>query len=294
MKILFLGSSGMVGHQLVEHFKNDFEVVAAYRSPKSFYSNRIDFSGFRQKFEINCLDSGLVEKLIIEERPDALINCAGIVKQSQEIKSIRSSIEINSVLPHRLNETCEKTGTRLIHLSTDCVFSGRKGMYSESDEADATDTYGRTKYLGEIRDSRALTIRTSKIGTEVFATNGLVEWFLSQKGKIKGFKKSIFSGFTMTEFGRILEKVLTQHRDLKGVYHIASQPINKFDLLAGLQELIKKWDVQIEPDESFLCDRSLNGTRFNETTGYKAPPWSFMLEELAKNILSKSKRGEVK
>jgi len=171
-----------------------------------------------------------------------------------------------------------------VHMSTDCVFSGRKGAYTENDEPDALDLYGRSKLLGEVYDAHAITLRTSIIGLELSRKQSLIEWFLVQRGEVHGFKRAIYSGFTTLEMARIIEKVLLGHPSLHGVWQVASQPIDKFTLLSMLQERLSDGQRMLLEDESFVCDRSLVGQRFDEAVGYHAPAWSSMLDELAVQI----------
>jgi dTDP-4-dehydrorhamnose reductase len=292
MRVMILGASGMVGHQLVEHFRIAHEVMAVYRGPQKKYLDRLNFVGLDTTFNVDCVSPNTIENLIAVKKPQFVINCVGIVKQSRAVDNKKEVIELNSVLPHRLNSACEQNGSKLIQISTDCVFSGMKGLYVEEDQSDANDFYGRTKYLGEVTGGKALTIRTSKIGLEQFGAHGLVEWFMSQKGKIKGFKKAIFSGVTTIEVARILENTLEKFSNISGVYHISSEPISKYDLLRRLQEVVGKWDVEIEPEENFECDRSLNGNKFNQLTGYKIPNWNSMLSELGQQIKKRADQND--
>jgi dTDP-4-dehydrorhamnose reductase len=173
---------------------------------------------------------------------------------------------------------------RLIHISTDCVFSGKKGNYSESDTPDATDLYGRTKVLGEVTDESALTIRTSIIGRELSGCSGLVEWFLSQRGRnVKGFRNAIFSGFTTTALSQIVATIVEQHRKMQGLWHVASSPISKFDLLSQIAAA-SNLNIDVEPDEEFCCDRSLDGRAFAAKTGIVAPDWNQMINSLVREF----------
>jgi dTDP-4-dehydrorhamnose reductase len=170
-----------------------------------------------------------------------------------------------------------------VHLSTDCVFSGRRGKYREADVSDAEDFYGRTKYLGEANGERCISLRTSMIGLELTRKSGLLEWFLAQRGIVKGYTKAIFSGFTTLELARIIERVLTMHVPLAGLYHVASDPISKFELLTMIRDALGL-HTEIEPNDQLQCDRSLDASRFREATGYRPPKWKAMIEELAQDI----------
>jgi dTDP-4-dehydrorhamnose reductase len=178
---------------------------------------------------------------------------------------------------------CEAAGARLIHFSTDCVFSGRRGKYRETDVSDAEDLYGRTKYLGEASGKHCLTLRTSIIGRELTRKTGLLEWFLAQSGTVKGYTKAVFSGFTTLEMARIVEKVLAARTPLSGVYHVSSEPISKFELLTMIRDTLGL-PIEIEPYDEFRCDRSLDSSRFREALPYRPPEWKAMVEELAQDI----------
>jgi len=189
------------------------------------------------------------------------------------------------LLPHRLSNLCARMGTRLVQISTDCVFSGNKGMYREGDLEDARDLYGRTKLLGEVREGKhVVTLRTSIIGLELARKKSLIEWFLAQRGRVKGFTRAIYSGFTTLEMARVIELVLCEHTSLSGLWHVASEPIRKFDLLDRLATLLGRQDIKLEAEDAFHCDRSLDASRFNMYTGYLPPSWDAMLKELAEQI----------
>jgi len=169
-------------------------------------------------------------------------------------------------------------------MSTDCIFSGRSGLYDEQAISDAEDLYGRSKFLGEVNQSHVITLRKSTIGLELAGAHGLVEWFLTQRGKVQGFRKAIYSGLTSSELARVIEDILLNHQSLSGIWNIASDPINKYDLLMQLTAKLGRDDVEIEPSDSFVCDRSLEGAAFCRQTGYASPPWNAMLDELADQI----------
>lgn len=284
-KVLVLGAAGMLGHKLCQRLPMEgYEVTATVRQPAVRYA--IHDAVFGQARLIDGIDAMDFEKLaalITEEEPFAVVNCIGLIKQHREAENRRLAVALNSYLPHRLDALCSEAGARLIHFSTDCVFSGHKGHYRETDNSDAEDVYGRSKYLGET-DAPAgdsVTLRSSIIGRELTGPkHGLFEWFLSQRGKrIGGFTKAIYTGFTTIEMTRVVAKVLVAERPLRGVYQVASQPISKFDLLQLLRE-IGGYPVEIDANRDFACDRSLVMDRFTDETGYVAPDWRPMLEEM--------------
>jgi dTDP-4-dehydrorhamnose reductase len=210
------------------------------------------------------------------------VNCIGIVKQRSAGSQAIPSIEVNALFPHRLALLCRGHGTRLIHISTDCVFSGRRGNYNEGNLPDATDIYGRSKLLGEVTEGNALTLRTSMIGRELTRKASLLEWFLSQAGQIKGYRRAIFSGFTTSELARIIERLIAQFPEAAGLYHVSSEPISKYDLLCLVRDRMRP-GVHITPDDELQCDRSLDSTRFQTRFGYKPPKWETMIDELAQD-----------
>jgi dTDP-4-dehydrorhamnose reductase len=212
---------------------------------------------------------------------DVVINCVGIVKQSQDANNTHKSILLNSLLPHQLAEHCQNFNAKLIHISTDCVFSGLKGSpYEEADASDANDLYGRTKFLGEIHHNpNVLTVRTSYIGNELQGANGLLEWFLSQGNECQGFIGAIYSGMPTIILLQAIENVLLEYPNLSGLYQVASSPISKYNLLTLIARTFKK-QIDIIPNESLTIDRTLDGSRFNNETGFVAPSWEEMIQKM--------------
>jgi len=205
-------------------------------------------------------------------RPDVIVNCIGLTKHKAGAEDPLSAIPINTLLPHRLAKICSSLGSRLVHISTDCVFSGEKGSYTESDFSDARDVYGKSKALGEINSPNAITLRTSIIGHELNSAYGLLEWFLSQDVKCRGFRCAIFSGLPTIVLAKIIRDVVIPAKKLSGIYHVAASPINKYDLLKLIASEYGK-AISISPDDTFVVDRSLSAAKFNADTGYLAPEW---------------------
>jgi dTDP-4-dehydrorhamnose reductase len=231
---------------------------------------------------VDILNSDSLVHAVATTRPDVVVNAVGIIKQLPSAKDYITSLSINSLFPHRLARLCQASGARLVHISTDCVFSGRKGMYTEDDVADAEDLYGRTKYLGEVSEPGSLTIRTSIIGRELTTSNSLVEWFLSNKGgSVRGFRQAIYSGFPTIVLADIIANVIERFPDLYGLYQVSSDPISKHDLLCLMRDAYGV-DIQIEPDDSLKIDRSLDSTRFRQAVDYTPPGWP----ELANTLVS--------
>jgi len=276
-RVLVLGGSGMLGHKLWQVLSTRLDAFATIRSngaAAALIDPARTVSGvFAEAFET-------VERAIDEVDPEVVVNCIGIVKQADAARDPVASIAINSLFPHRLAALCRARGTRLIHVSTDCVFSGRRGRYSESDLPDPVDLYGRSKLLGEVDDGAGLTIRTSIIGRELAGSNGLLEWFLGETGTVCGFRLAIFSGLTTPALARVIAAIVAEHRTLTGVRHVASEPITKFDLLCMLKDAYGH-GVDVVPDDDVVCDRSLDGARFEQDTAIQIDPWARMLAELA-------------
>jgi len=281
VKILVLGVAGMLGHKVYQMLATAFDVAGTIRSD---YSNVSRFGFFRESDIIPNVDAvkiSLIEAIIERIAPDVVINCIGIVKSVNEAQDRLSNIWINSLFPHQLYEICTRGKTRLIHISTDCVFSGRKGNYQENDIPDAEDIYGKTKYLGEVSGEGVLTIRTSLIGRELSTTNNLIEWFLSNRGgKVNGFTNAIFSGFPTLHFAQITAKIIAKEQNLSGVYHISSEPISKFELLTLIRDRMGL-DIEIEEYPDFYCDRSLDSTLYRNKTGFEPLSWAAMIDEFA-------------
>jgi dTDP-4-dehydrorhamnose reductase len=274
----------MLGHRLLKQLRPNHDVRATLRQDAGAYAHYDGlFPPESSWFGVDVRSLERLAEVFADFRPEAVINAVGIVKQRASAHDAIPSLEINSLLPHRLSVLCRGVGARLVHVSTDCVFSGARGMYTEDDPADAADLYGKSKYLGEVGDPGCITLRTSIIGTELARKTGLVEWFLAQRGTIRGFRRAVFSGFTTAELSRVIEGVLLHHPDASGVYHASSEPIRKYDLLVGLRDRLGR-DVEIVPDEDFHCDRSLDSSRFRAEFGYTPPAWDAMLDELARDI----------
>ena len=283
MKLMILGADGMLGHQLVQSYRGKHETVGTYRKSGPEYASITPYLADHCHYGIEAADFDVLGELIATVKPAAVINAIGIVKQRAEAKELIASIEINALLPHKLAVFCQDVGSRLVHLSTDCVFSGRRGRYQESDFADADDVYGRTKLLGEAAGPGSLTLRTSIIGLELSRKKSLIEWYLAQKGSIQGFRNAIYSGFTTLEMARIIDMLLDQHPDASGLYHLSSAPIDKCELLVQLNDRLGK-PVEITENLDFHCERSLLSERFRADFNYTPPAWPVMLDELATQI----------
>jgi dTDP-4-dehydrorhamnose reductase len=284
MRFLILGGDGMLGHRLLRQLAPRHETGVTLRQPLDAYRALGLFDRGNAYDAVDVRDPASVRAAMADFRPDAVVNAVGIVKQRTDAEDGVLSVEVNTIFPHLLARLCEAQGAQLIHLSTDCVFSGAKGNYVETDRPDPADVYGFSKLLGEVERPRTLTLRTSMIGRELQRKSGLLEWFLAQRGKmIKGFRRAIFSGFSTHELARLIEQLLTTHPQAAGIYHVASTPISKFDLLSRLNRKLAL-GTQIIPDDEIVCDRSLDARRFKSAFGYTPPSWDAMLDEIAAEI----------
>jgi dTDP-4-dehydrorhamnose reductase len=270
----------MLGHKLWQVFSPRFDTYVTLRGGEGAPA-ALGIDPARSVQNVSAETFETVIRAVADVRPDVVVNCVGIVKQAREASDPVSSILVNSLLPHRLGELCRAVDARLIHVSTDCVFSGRAGRYTESDIPDPEDLYGRSKLLGEVADGDSLTVRTSIIGRELRRSNGLLEWFLGQAGKtVRGFREAIFSGLSTAALAEILATVISDHRGLTGMRHVASEPISKFDLLQLLKDAYGL-EVEIVPDDEVVSDRSLDGTRFEQETRLRTKTWPEMAAALA-------------
>lgn len=282
MKILIFGADGMLGHQLVATLLQRHHVAGTVRQQDSAVG-KSTASGARLFTGVTVRDHSKILDVVERFAPDGIVNAIGIVKQREEGKDAIESIEVNSLFPHRLAEICMNRGIKLVHLSTDCVFTGKKGNYLDQDVPDARDMYGRSKMMGEVEGPGVITLRTSIIGLELSRRQGLIEWFLSQTGAIKGYRKAIYTGFTTLEMSRIIEKLLVTPLPTQGIYNVSSDPIDKYSLLCLLRDRLEKI-LEIVPDDEFVCDRSLDSTRFRKEFNYVPPDWRTMLDELGRQI----------
>lgn len=279
-KILVLGANGMLGNAVYRTFATSpgYDVVGSVRSASSEIALH---DGARGEL-LAGVDIEQVDSLVAtfeKVRPDVVINCIGLVKQLAAANDPLVTLPINAMLPHRLARLAALVDARLIHVSTDCVFTGKKGDYHESDAPDAQDLYGRSKLLGEVDYPNAITLRTSIIGTELGSARGLVGWFLAQSDTVKGFSKAIFSGLPTVVLAQIMRDHVIPHRDLRGVWHVSADPISKFDLLRLVAAGYAK-AIQITPDDNLVIDRSLNSSRFREATGWNPPSWPHLIAQM--------------
>jgi len=280
MRLLVFGASGMIGSAMIRVLseKKDWQVFGTLRSDnaKRFFSQAIAAS-LLAGIDVDKHDT--LVRVFAQIRPDVVVNCIGLTKHHKEADDPLLAIPVNALLPHRMAELCAVAGARLVHVSTDCVFSGAKGCYVEDDPSDAKDVYGKAKFLGEVNYPHAITLRTSTIGHELQSTYGLLDWFLSQQGQCKGFSRAIFSGLPNTVFAQVVRDIVIPRPDLSGLYHVGASPIGKYDLLRLIADVYGK-SIDIALDDQFVIDRSLNSGRFHQATGYVAPAWPELIQSM--------------
>lgn len=279
MRVLVFGGNGMLGHKLCQILPDQMDVWATFRT---------DYVGHEFLPKGNAIqnvaiqDIARVSEVLDAVKPDVVINAVGIVKQRDEAKQAVPSIQVNALFPHQLADLCAPRSIRVIQISTDCVFSGLRGNYSELDVPDPVDLYGRSKLIGELNRPGCLTLRTSIIGWQLNTFSSLLSWFAFQRGNtIKGYRKAIYSGLTTAVLVQLIGDLILTRPELQGIYQVASEPIRKYDLLMQLRDLLGWDDITMHPDEQFFCDRTLLGVRFMTATGWRAPDWDEMTSQLA-------------
>jgi dTDP-4-dehydrorhamnose reductase len=282
-KVLILGATGMLGHKLYQVLRPSFDVVGTIRSGYKIISRYSFMEPTILNPRFDAMEPKAPRQVIESIRPDVVVNCIGVINKLMDKVGIEDATRLNAELPHELYHICQPKGIRLIHISTDCVFSGKKGNYTEDDPSDAEDDYGKTKYLGEVKGEGALTLRTSIIGRELNSSNGLLEWFISNRGgTVQGWSNAIFSGFPTLHLSRIIADVITNHPDLSGLYNVSAESISKYTLLSLINKALGLnivLNVSPEPRE----DRSLDSTKFRKATGFAPLPWNNMIKELAED-----------
>lgn len=280
-RILIVGATGMLGHKIVLKLSlKKYDVYATVRKsvPDFFVKNNI--KSLKIIEGVDAYDLKTVREAIIQSNPDFVINCVGIVKQLDESKTPIPSITINALFPHHLAKMANDAGARLIHFSTDCVFSGAKGPYKITDPSDVNDLYGMSKFMGEVKHEGALTIRSSIIGREFMKPTGLLEWFLSQKGRsVGGYKNALYTGLTTNAMADLIDYIIQNHPKLYGLYQVASEDISKYELLNIINKIYKT-NITINEDNGFYCDRRLDGEEFIKKTGWHPQTWEEMIKTM--------------
>jgi dTDP-4-dehydrorhamnose reductase len=280
-RVLILGGSGMLGHKVWQVFRGRFDTWLTLRSGFGAFARFALFDPGRTLPEVDAVNFDTILRAVATVHPDVVVNTIGIIKQRPEARDPVVSLGVNSLFPHRLALLCGSAGVRLIHISTDCVFSGRRGKYNETETPDAEDLYGRSKSLGEPQAAGSLTIRTSLIGHELKTAIGLVDWFMNNTERsVPGYVNAIFSGFPTIVFSEILADIIEKHPTLSGLSHISSNPISKFDLLRLIADAYGK-NIDINPCPDVHVDRSLDSSRFRGATGFTPRPWPEMIGRMA-------------
>lgn len=286
MVVIVLGGDGMLGHKVFQVFKDEFDTHASFVGHGDYVSAfpvYRDVPSSRIHLGVNVLDYAALNSLIEDVNPDVVVNCIGLIKQLEEASDHILVIQINSVLPHYLARICSTAGARLVHVSTDCVFSGNKGNYTEDDPSDVLDLYGKSKALGEVNYAPHLTVRTSIIGREWVRSTALLEWFLSQQGKtVRGYKNAIYTGFTTEAIAKLIKKTVTERQDITGLWHISSNPVSKLELLTMIKDAWRL-NITIEPFDDTPCDRSLDSSKFFGETKFERPSWESMINRLVED-----------
>ncbi|HEY0461398.1 MAG TPA: SDR family oxidoreductase [Pyrinomonadaceae bacterium] len=283
MKVLIIGGGGMLGHKLVQMWQKRFDVWTTLKGKSDDYEKYSIFDKKRVFESVDAENFETVERAISETGPEVIFNAVGIIKQLPTSKNVVKTLTINSIFPHRLAEASEKFNARLINISTDCVFDGGRGNYTEEDISNASDVYGKSKNLGEVLSANCLTLRTSIIGRELQSSHSLVEWFLSNRGKkVKGFVNAIYSGFPTIVLADIIADLIENRKDLSGLYHVSAAPINKYELLKLINEAFHA-EAEIEPMPDFRIDRSLDSTKFRQETGFVPQEWREMIKKMAED-----------
>ncbi len=283
MKVLILGGAGMLGHQVLLKLKAEFgakNVACTLRKKKEHYDRFGIFKGAVVFDQIDVLNFSKILEVLEKLKPQYIINCIGLTLRKQELGEMEKCIQINSMLPHRLATWGGSNNCKVIHFSTDCVFDGKKGNYSEKDIPTAEDLYGQSKFLGELNYSNALTMRLSIVGREIEGKTELVEWLLSQKGKtVKGFSKVLYSGLTTNVVASEIVKIMKQQPDISGTYQLASEIISKYELLKILNDVYQN-QTEIQEKSDYVSDKTLNCDRYSVATGFKKPSWKEMILEM--------------
>ena len=281
MRIIILGGTGMLGHQLWKYLPTCFpDTFVTIRNSRTDYGDKNLYLSDRVIENVDVSDLNVVTGVLKAIQPNVILNCIGLTKRREEPDNPSLSIFLNALFPHHLAKLASDTGSRVIHFSTDCVFDGVVGQYKDNGLTNATDLYGRTKALGEITAGHVLTLRSSFIGRELRDGTELLEWFLAQQGEVIGFKNAIYTGLTTLELSRVIEFMLRRYPDASGLYNVSSDPISKYDLLKLIAERMRP-GMKVLPEEQFRCDRSLDSTRFRKEFKYTPPNWETMVEELS-------------
>lgn len=283
MRILVLGGDGMLGHQLLRTLAGPHVVKVTLRKSLEAYADAGQFNDANAYGNIDARSPAELRGALSDFHPDAVVNAIGLVTQRSGEQDMAAHLEINALFPHRLAQMCAEAGARLVHISSDAVFSGERGNYREADRPDPVDTYGRCKLLGEMTGAGQLTLRAAIVGLGLTRRTGLVDWLLQQRGRVRGYTRALFSGLTTHELSRIIERLLVGFPTASGLYHVSAAALSKFDFLIQLRDRLAL-PVEIVPDDAVRIDRTLDSTRFRTEFAYRPPSWDRMLDELVDDI----------
>lgn len=280
MKVLIIGATGMLGYSLFSNL-SDYSELDVYGTVRSIKGKEFFFTEKLDKLITNVDVSNIteLEAAIVNVKPNIVINCIGLIKQHGISKQHVDAISINSLLPHQIAAICDRFDAKLIHFSTDCVFTGDKGDYLECDMPDAQDLYGKSKCLGEVDYAPHLTLRTSIIGHELSSNVSLIDWFLSQDGNTKGFSKAIFSGLPTCVIAKIIAENIIPHIDITGLYQLSVDPIDKYSLLKLVSSIYDQ-KIDIEESTELVIDRSLNSQRLRDKINFQVPTWDTLISAM--------------
>jgi dTDP-4-dehydrorhamnose reductase len=290
MRVLIIGATGMLGHVVfdVARRARDLDVRAGVRRADDLTCARLGADAGRV-LTCDVADPAAIDAAF-RDRPEVVVNCAGIIKQLDAAGDPPAAITVNALVPHLLAERCDRSGARLIQLSTDCVFSGVRGAYAEDDPPDPVDLYGRTKLLGEVTRAPHLTLRTSIVGFEPFRARSvaLLGWFLAQQGDVRGFTRARWSGLTTLALAHLVLELI-RRPEVHGLLHVCGETVSKYDLLCLAQRVFGKTDVVVHPDPTLACDRSMRSRRM-AALGFRPPGLAAMLAALRDYVAERGER----
>ena len=289
-RILIFGCSGMLGHKILQKLCENkyFFITCVYRNKKKI--NFLRKKNIKFKKINKSLNFKFLKNLFNKNKFDYVINCIGVIKQKKNVNK-KKLFFLNSEFPKKIAEFSNKYDFKFIHFSTDCVFSGKKGSYKETDKKDAKDLYGISKIKGEPKknNKRVLTLRTSFIGHEINSKDSLLDWFVYNKNEIvNGYNKAYFSGLTNLEISKIVNKIISKNNFKSGLFHLAGNRIDKFRLLKIINKIYKLKKI-IKKDSSIKIDRSLQNYKFCKNFKFKTKKWNKLIKELNNDYLINKK-----
>ena len=286
MKIIVLGASGLIGSYMFRELSKTFETFGTIRKSKIKYKDIALFKSNKIIDNIDILNLDNLNKLLESLKPNIIVNCIGVTKRKIS-DNLLDVIKINSIFPHELVKWGLINSARIIHFSTDCVFNGLTGNYNEKSNTNAFDIYGKTKALGEIQYDNCLTIRSSFIGRELFDKTELLEWVISNNGKkIKGFKKTMYSGVSALFLSKFIKNIINDHIKLNGLFQLSTDiPISKYDLICLIRDCFDL-NIEIIPENNKYHCPTLDNSKLKNKMNFEIPSWKEMLVELKNNKIN--------